>query len=274
MTLTARRPRPRSARLAASVRDGAIAAAVLVIVVSAGFSDLWTTSYWSRQQIFQDFMNSSMRLLFPVAVALLAGWKVSREVAQRFLANTRTRADIRRTVTRRLVEGATKAFVVFAVIAVISGICAFVIAPAVRPEAIDPAGYNLMSAADVRAADAATAPLSPLLNWGVPVFLAGAAVWSGLHAAVFGALTVMAVLILRRPAIALLAPLAIYLLESATLQFMGLPGPSFLLSAVYPSGLTHYDLAQAVIPIALLGIATAVVAAILVARSPTASRFS
>jgi len=246
----------------------------VAISLSTGFQAVSHSSYWSIAQVFGEFMNSPLRLLFPVAAALAAGMRTAEELSHRFVANTRTRADIRQRLTRRCSEAFARVFLTFALVALINAVAAFVIVPALWPHTIDPTSYGLSSADAVREADISAAPLTAALQFGPVVFSLVAAAWFGVNAAIFGIVAVLAVLIIRRAVLALLFPLALHLVESLFFQLLDMPGWSFLVSAVYPTGLQHYDPVQALCPTACLGVLTVIGVAVFVARSRTSPRMS
>lgn len=256
------------------LRDGIILFVVLTIGLGSGFQAASHTLYRSTAQVFEDFMNSPLRILFPIAAALSAGWWTLEEVSHRFIASTRTRADIRRRLARRVVGVCVRVFLMFALVALASAFAAFVIVPAVWPGAIDPAGSGLNDAIAIRDADVSTAPLTALLRFGPALFSLAAAAWFGLNAAIFGLITVIAVFVFSRPVLALLFPLGLYLVESVILQLLSVPGASFLISAVYPAGLSHYDVIQALIPTVCLGVLGVGGAVVLVGKSRTNPRTS
>ncbi|PDQ35240.1 MAG: hypothetical protein B5766_07285 [Candidatus Lumbricidophila eiseniae] len=81
-------------------------------------------------------------------------------------------------------------------------------------------------------------------------------------------------LVIRRAVLALLLPLALHIAESLFFQLLDMPGWSFLMSAVYPTGLQHYDPVQALCPTAYLGVLTVIGTAVFVARSRISPRMS
>lgn len=253
---------------------------ILIFVVLAaislvtGFLAVQTTTYWSEAQVFQDFMNSSLRILFPVAVALSAGLITAEQLSNRFVVNTRTRTDVRRWVAGKFWSAAIRAFVIFALITVVNAVAAFFIVPELWPHILDPAGYGLDDATAIANANVSVAPLAAFAQFGLPVFILVAAAWFGLNAAAFALVTVLAVFFIRRTVLALMVPLILYLAESLFFQLQGMPAPAFLISAVYPSGLQDYDLVVAAIPTAVLLVTAAMGALVFVSRSRTSPRLS
>ncbi|MCZ2405026.1 hypothetical protein IV498_18145 [Paenarthrobacter sp. Z7-10] len=109
--------------------------AVLVALVCwqlwSGFQQVPLTTYRSPRDIVEDFFNAPMRLLFPVAVALLAGSGLAAQLADRFIASARTRTDIRGLIARRIAVVTAVAFGVFFVIGVVTASAAYFVAFAV-----------------------------------------------------------------------------------------------------------------------------------------------
>jgi hypothetical protein len=273
-SLTTFRVGPRNRAQLRRWRESTVAAAIIALNLAAGFSSIQGSVYWSRAQVFGDFMNSPIRVLFPIAVALVAGLDLSGDLSQRYIVTTRTRQDIRLRLLHRFASVSMRTFTLFALVVIVNAVAAFVIVPTIWPHAVDASQYGFTSAHAVQAADTAQAPLSSAMAHGWLPFTLTAAIWLGCNAVTFGLLTLVSVLIIHRAVLALLVPAGLYLVESVALQILGVPGASFLISAVYPSGLQNYDLLQAMLPSLLLLIVTAGVSAILIARARTSPRLS
>ncbi|MCZ2404403.1 hypothetical protein IV498_14760 [Paenarthrobacter sp. Z7-10] len=224
--------------------------------------------------MFEDFMNGPLRILFPLVVALLAGSRTAAELSNRFVVNTRTRVSIRRRIAGRFMVTMLSMFVLFTVMGLINALVAFVVIPATVPESINPAQYGLGSPASVQADAMLHAPLAALLDYGRVVFALGASAWLGFNAAVFAAVTLIAVYVISRPVIALMVPFGLYVLESIVFQTIQLPGLSFLLSAVYPAGLQNYDPVQAFSPTLVLAFLTVAAMALVIMTSRRNPRLS
>ncbi len=249
-------------------------AILLVSGLWQGLADVSHSQYSSAVQIFGSFMNGTVRLLFPVAVALVSGSRIASELTHRYIANTRTRVGIRTALRRRLLRVPVQVGAAFALLGLVNAVVALWVVPAMWPESLDPAGYGLTSAAAIHAADVSVAPLSAVAGGNLIVFAVVAAFWLGAHAAIFALTTMLAVLVLTRPLVAMLVPFVLYVVESAVFQLLDLPGASFLISAVYPTGLQNYSLWSAVLPGGILAIAAIAAAAVMVARAPSNPRLS
>jgi hypothetical protein len=247
---------------------------IVVLNTAVGFDAVSHTQYRSAEQVFEDFLGGPIRLLFPLVIVGLGTWSTAARLTHRQLASTRTRTDVRLHILRTLGRVVAQTFIAGFAFGLLNWVCAFMIVPAVEPEVINPAAYNLHSPASILADAIRRAPLSALLHDGPFTFALGVSAWLAVNAAVFAALGLFAVYVVRRPVIALLVPFALYIFESVVLQVLGIPGASFLISSVFPTGLQSYDLTLAVIPIVALAAVTIVGFAALVTTSPRNSRFS
>ncbi len=237
---------------------------LLTVNLYSGLNAAAHSTYWSEAQVFHSFMNSPLRIVLPVAVALLAGVRTIEELSHHFVASTRAREDVRRRVARRFLREAATVGAIFAGFAIVNVIAAWVVVPAVWPAAIDPASAGLTTQVAVYAADVDISPLAAATAHGPALFAVATAAWLGGNAAVLALVTVSAVYLIKRPLVALFVPFGIYLGESVITQVAGVPAASFLISMIYPSGLQHYALSAAVAPSVILatvaiGCATAVI---------------
>ncbi|MFT4051185.1 MAG: hypothetical protein QM677_02915 [Microbacterium sp.] len=249
-------------------------AVLLVSGLWQGLAEASHSQYASPIQLFGSFMNGTVRLLFPVGVALVSGSRLASELTHRHIANTRTRTGIRTALGRRLLRVPLQVGAAFAVLGLVNAVVALWLLPAIWPDTLDPAGYDLGSAAAVHATDVSVAPLSGFANGNLVVFTALAALWLGAHAAVFALTTMLAVLLLTHPLVALLVPFMLYVVESVVFQLLDLPGASYLISAVYPTGLQNYSLWSAVLPFVVLAAAAIATATVIVSRAPSNPRLS
>ena len=249
-------------------------ALLAAVNLTAGFSTVGASAYRSEAQIVGEFMGSPIRLLFPIAVAIIAGPALASELNHRYIASTRPREDIRSSLTRKLGRISVVLFLVFSGLAAINVLAGFYVAPAIWPKSIDPAGFELADPTAITAAVEAMAPLTRLLTVGPLAYLIGCAVWMGAQAVLFGFVTFIAVLLIRRSVLALAIPLGVYLVESIMFQVLSLPGLAFMSSTVYPDGLERFSISQAIAPAIVLGAGSIIAAACLVLTARTNPRFA
>ncbi|WP_217134778.1 hypothetical protein [Leucobacter chinensis] len=224
------------------------------INLSTGLSEVSHSVYRSEAQLVSELMGSPIRLLFPVAVAVIAGPELVGELRERYIASTRTRADIRAYLSGTVARTSITLFLVFAALALVNVIVGLYVAPALWPESTSYIAFNLESAQEAAAEVEAIAPLTRALAFGPVAFMVVCGVWSGLQAVLFGVLMFVSAVLIHNSVLALATPLVVYLLQSFVLQVLGLPAFSFLLSSIYPEGLASFDLSSAVFSVAVLGV--------------------
>lgn len=249
-------------------------AALLVWHLWAGLSAMPRTLFRSAEDMVDTMFVGAGTLFIPVAAALISGARLTAELDHRFIASTRARTPIRAYLLRHiLVACATTAILFFAFGAVITAV-GYWIAPSLFPEMIDPHGYGLSSADAVRADAVLTHPLSQALDFGPFVYVLAVGGWLAASGVTFALVTLVSVLTLSRPAIALTVPLALYLVQSVILQVLDRPAYSFMIAMPYPSGLQEFPLSAAIIPVAIT-VALSIIALVgLLLRAPKNPRFS
>jgi hypothetical protein len=257
-----------------SFRDLAIFFLLAAIGLWAGFSATEDSAFRSPAQVFIQFLNGPDRLTFPIAVALIAGTALSWELSDRFFISTRSREDARKRLTKILLFALFRVFAIYVGLIVVYSIAAFIFVPLVHPDAISPETYGLTGKSIVYLEDVDGAPLTNFLFHNIAVFIAVSALWIGFHAITFALVTFVATLTIHKPAVALAIPMIVYVGESAVFQIAGLPASSFLISAIHPAGLQHYDLTSSIAPSLALFIVAFAASAILIIRSRTNTRLS
>jgi len=256
-----------------------VLAAVLVAVVILGLT-LWSgaTSIASSQVssfagLYGQFANGPTRLLLPIAASLLGGWQVAAELHDRWIVSSRTRRSIRTHLAHRALSGIGAAALAFFIVGIVWFVVAEYVAPSAWPHAVDPSGFG-RSTAEVQTAVQASDPLARFLSSGHWVFGMAAASWLAINGAVFAALAFVSVLLIRRRVIALMVPVALYLGQSVVAQIAGQSQYSFLVTAVYPTGLQHLPIVAASAATVVLAIGAVAAGTVLIARSPTNQRFA
>jgi hypothetical protein len=218
----------------------------------AGFTAVQGSVYSSNAQVFLQFLNGPDRVFFPIAVALVAGTSLSAQIADRYFVNTRTREDSRRRLTRILGLAILKVFGLFAGLTIVYAIAAFLVVPLVAPQAISPESYGFSGKDLAFPNDLDTAPLTVFLVKSLEGFVVVSALWVGFYAITFTLVTFTAVLLIEKSIIALSVPMLIYVGQSAIYQMVGLPAGSFIISAIHPSGLQHYQLFDSIVALVAL----------------------
>ncbi|MFZ4841932.1 hypothetical protein [Mycetocola saprophilus] len=251
----------------------AVLLAVLILGLYTGFRDSSHSLVSGPEGVYAAFAGSGIRLLLPLVAAYLGGGRLARELHAGWIPFVRARTDIRRYLTSLLARGVAISGVGFALIGMIWWIVAATIVPTLFPRAIVPEEFG-PSAEAVRAVAESAGPLVVLLRGGGVAFGAGVALWLGLHAAMFAALGFVAALVIRSRVLALLFPLAVYMIQSVVAQVGSRPELSFVIGAVYPGGLQRFTLGDALAPGLILAVLVALALMILLARSRSLPRLA
>lgn len=248
---------------------------LLAATLMSGFSTISGANVRTQASFVDEFFIGPLRILLPIIPTFLFALPFSALVRNHFIPATRTRTDIRRYLTSRIVGLSVFCFVIFFIYGVITTIVAYWIAPSVYPDAINPAGYGL-SANQALRSEADSSPLVTVLIAAGPIpYFAVAGLWLAAHATALGLVAALAALLVQPAFLAWLVPIGLYLAQSVVLQFVpNGAAASYLISAVYPSGVSEYPLWQALVALGALlalGIGTA---ATIILRAPKLERFS
>jgi hypothetical protein len=172
--------------------------------------------------IYGFFMGTPINLIFPLVAVFLTCTSTYLELGNRFVANRRTRSDIRRYLVLQLARTLALSFGTFFLFAFVPFVIAFCLWPAIGNPGVDPAGYHL-SAAQARSDSYSRYTFSSLLAYGDPVF---GLVYSALVAAagaVFASFGLALLLVLRNRIVAIMLPFIVYLVESLGAALGGPP---------------------------------------------------
>lgn len=252
---------------------GGLALLLLALTLVAGLSSVSESSFRTESSLVGAVLGGPIRLLLPVAAALMCAPTITAELNNRFIVSTRTRATVRRHMLAIALGLIARCFLVFFVFAVIIAAVSYWFAPVWFPHAIDPSLYNLTSQ-EALSDEAQHAPIvNVLVSAGPGAYVLAVGMWVAVHAVAFGLASIVAAVLIVRAFIAWLVPLGIFLIESTALQVLNIPAGSYLISAVYPSGLSNYPIGDAVIALLVLLLGSALAFAVLLARAPRAERF-
>lgn len=256
------------------VRDFWIFFLVIGVGIISALNEIHTAVYRSPAQVFVEFMNGPDRVLFPVVVALIYGVTLSQEISNRFIANTRARQDVRNRLVALFIRATTRAFVGFAALVLSYWIVTLYVVPVLWPHAVDSSAYGLAASKIYYLDDVNQSPLSANLKFGWGIFCLTSFAWISVCIVAFGAITFISVIFIHKTVLALVVPMIFYIAESLAFELVGMPIYSFLISGIYPAGLQHLDLHQAIAP-ALGTLLIAIVSlAVVIAKSPKNPRFS
>jgi hypothetical protein len=248
---------------------------VICAELAIGISSLGSATYRSPAHVFSELMNGPLRLLFPVIVALVVGTDLSAELSDRYVAFTRSRQSIRDHLWAGFWRSTFRAVLGFGVAVFTIAIVAFVFVPSIWPQLIDPTGYGTkLDSGSATAFDYDTAPLTQLTKFGWLPFAFASAIWLSFQVFVFSLITFCSVVLITKPIFALSVPFLVYIFQSAIFQVLGLPGQSFLISTLYPTGLGHFDIVGAAAGTLVPGVCALLIAAGILYRAKVNPRFS
>ena len=256
------------------IRDFWVFFVVIGVGVISALNEIHTAVYRSPAQVYVEFMNGPDRVIFPVVVALIYGTTLSQEISHRFIASTRARQDVRNRLVILFTRATARAFVGFAALVLSYWLVAICVVPALWPHATDSSAYALGGNRLYYLDDVSQSPLSANLKSGWGMFCLASFAWMAICIVAFGAVSFISVMYIHKTVLALVAPMIFYILESLAFQLLGMPVYSFLISGIYPAGLQHIELSQAIVPALGTLVIGAISLVVSIARSPGNPRFS
>jgi hypothetical protein len=172
--------------------------------------------------IYGAFMGTPLNLIFPVVAVFLTCGPTYFELGNRFVANVRTRLDIRIYLAARLWRTLAISFGTFFLFAFVPFVISFFVWPAIGNPHVDPAGYDLTPAQAI-ADSYSRYTFTSLLSRGDLTFGLVYASIVGSGGAVFAACGLVMLLLVRNRNVALAVPFATYLVESLGAALGGPP---------------------------------------------------
>jgi hypothetical protein len=249
-----------------------IAAMVILAPIVVGVNAASGGSFRDRSDVFAIMMLAPVSLILPLVVALLTCLRLYARLAERFVANTRSRMSARGFVLRHMARAAGISALIFFLYAFAAFVAAFSVWPMVGDPGIDPAGYN-MTAAQAAAESLERSSYSFLLGYGELAFGVGYAVWVSLSSATFAVLCCCFLVTLPNRILALGLPFLIYLGSTVGAALIGLPRFGLLYS-LFPFGLEASAPLIAAAPMLVLAAVTLGFAALVLHRAPTNGRLA
>ena len=204
--------------------------------------------------VFSMMMLSPVGLVIPLVAVLVSCTRLSAELGNRYIANTRSRVDVRRYLVAKLTTAAAMAFVIAFMVAFVSFVVAFYLWPQFGNPGIRPDVY--MMTADEAVADSLTrTSYSFLLGFGPGVYGFLYSVWLGLGGAIYASLGAAALLVVHNRVLALSLPLLVYFTQTVGAALFEAPHLGLMYSLI-PFGLQQSPPFAAAAPTLMLGIGT------------------
>jgi hypothetical protein len=225
-----------------------------------------------RSDVFASGMLSPSLILMPLVTTLLTCVRFSSELAHRFTSVQRTRSDMRLLLATRYIAATVMGFSFAFLFSFLTYVTAFHIWPLLGDPGIDPASY-LMTPEQAVAYTQQHEAFGSYLRFGDLPFGLVHASWFGFCAALYAAIGVTAVVLVRNRFLALALPMLFAFGETFVAELLGHPGFALYFSAI-AFGLTYPSDAEVVAPHLILAVVVAVVAVITIRRIPTSGRLS
>ncbi|MEO6982606.1 MAG: hypothetical protein ABI072_05770 [Edaphobacter sp.] len=231
-----------------------LALLILLVPIAYGVSNTGNKAFPSNLGVYGQLMITPFIVIIPIGAVLLGCLPTFDAVGHRFIANTRSRIDIRALVGVKLIASAVIPFVAFTLLAFASFIIAFYIWPTLGNPGVLPNLYGLTEA-NVLEHELTDASYSSLLSLGQLPYGLIYSFWFGLGAATYSCLGVAALLVLNNRMLALATPFVIYFVETILANLtVGTKGA--LMYSLVPFGLNQSPILIAAAPQLLLVVGT------------------
>jgi hypothetical protein len=233
-----------------------IATIVVIASVSAlaGYFRVQNSAFRSDFDVFSTMMSSPLVLVFPIAAVFVSCIPMYHEVGHRYLANTRTRIDVRNYVHSKLAVACLIAFAASFLITFLAFALAFWVWPIIGNPGILPAAYG-MTPAQAQADALTSASYSSVLAWGDLTYGFLYAVWVGVGGAVFSGLGIASLVLIENRVVALSLPFLAYIVETLLMALVDSPQLGIMYS-LFPFGITQQPMAVSVMPMVVFLLAT------------------
>ncbi|WP_438350490.1 ABC transporter permease [Paenibacillus sp. FA6] len=173
------------------------------------------------QDYFTFTLNGVLPITFPIIAVLVYATSFSGEVSNRYLTYTRMRRPIMETLYIKLTANIVLTCLFFFMLIFIPFLFAYYIEPHLGIAKYDPEGFGLTK--DNIAADTYTRhTFTQLLQYGTFTYSILYSLWVGMNAALYSAISLVLVLLIRNRFLALTLPFIIYLIGSFTLSAWGI----------------------------------------------------
>lgn len=259
-----------------ALRSWLLAAALVLLIAGhliLGTSRTSNSVYSSGVGVYGEYMNGFIRLVFPFLVTLVGAVMLQDRVTNGFVSLTRARISVSAYVWKLIGAGIARNAIFFGVLGIFTTVFAAFVATARQPGLVDPRPYNL-SAGGVIAQQAQQNPIGGFIAGGPLVYGLLATLWMVVGAAVLSLAASASVLVIRRRALALVAPLIAYLAESILVQVLGQPAWGFLLILPVPSNLQRFPVYAAAAPVVLVALASFLLVSYVLRQARTSGRLS
>lgn len=232
-----------------------LALVVICIPLYFGVTQARTSVLRDELDLFAAMITNPVVLVFPVIITILTARGLASELKSRYLAYTRTRMDVRERLVVKLLAASAVAFGLLFTYCLLAFVAAFYLLPAMELTAFDPVLYGL-SAETVVEDSYGRATYTSFLVLGPITYGVLYSAWVGLSAAVFAALGLAALLLVRNRILAFAVPWLVYIGQTIVFALLDLPNLGLLYS-IFPFGLTPVSTLAGVAPVVILALLVA-----------------
>jgi len=249
-------------------------AAVALVGVELLFASLssMSTLYRSDFDVLSLYMASPAILIAPFVASALGASRMFSEVGNRYIVSARMRSRPSRYFGAKIAAAGIVAGLIAAPLPIAGTIVAFAVWPAIGDPNVEPTQYGLTPASALADAAASTT-YSQLLLVSPLVYSVLYSLWVAFAAAVFAALTLALLILLRNRAVALVIPLGLYLGETVAAAVLGDPTYGLVYS-IFPFGLTQSSILAGASPVLVLALAVVVIWVFIIRRARHLQRLS
>jgi hypothetical protein len=226
------------------------------------------TSYTQTRDDFDVFglgMASPLMFLLPAFAVLLCCTRLFQDIGHRYISAIRTRTSIRRYLLRSYARSALVAFVLFFLLSFACFLVAFYLWPSIGNPNVHPASYYLTPGSAIRDSYSRVS-YSSILELGLLPYGLLYSTWVGVGGAIFAAMGIASLLLVKKRALAIAVPFLIYFGETVFATLLGSPQAALVYS-LFPFGITPTTPILAAMPILLTALLLAVIVSLTIARA-------
>ena len=227
-----------------------LASSALILFIALhlylGASSVQNTQVSTFVGVFEIYFNSLLRLVFPMLVTLLAATTLQSQLANNFVAFTRSRQSLRSYFLISLRRAMLKNVLFFTALGASTSIAITCYELGAHPGLVDPKPFGFTKQ-DALIHVSTQNPLGWAANSGAIVFGVVLTAWLVMASIVLTLFSFTVVLFIRHR-VALLVPFAFYIVETLVFQSNSMPKYGLFASMPTPISMQSFTMYEAVIP--------------------------
>lgn len=202
--------------------------------------------------VYETYYNTVLRLVFPIICTLIAVFEMQSQVSENFVASTRSRQALSRYFSMGLRKAIVRNAVYFSILGSMTVLAVNYVAPRVEPNLINPNAFGFTPTTALLEVEKQN-PLGFTAAWGSLAYGLSITFWLVASSSVMSILAFAAVIITKHR-VALLLPMAFYVVETAVTQLNGLPKLGLFSVMPTPASMQQFGFFEAFLPLAVLAI--------------------